>query len=928
MKRIIITIVVILTAVITGYFYFFSTKEVSFFKDTSVYKAVPVSTPFFTEVRSLSSVPFDSPLMRELISIEKFHTGLLFHLDTVIRDSKDISSSLRNSPFILAFCVTGRNQLAPLLIAKADGNNRKDAVRQLFNYIYPPEKFRRSEKDYGKSKIIEIDTGEGTKSVIYSFAEGLLLVSSESLLVEQSIRQLASKGIVNDRFFRDIYRSATSGGSSLFINHNYFPGFMSNIMNSDAKGRFDEFGDPVKSTTRLQSEKFRDYASWSSLDLLFGKDNLTFSGYSAADDSLNHYLSVFDGQQPVRFSADEFLPQNTSFFANIAVSDKKLFFKRLEDYFIHSGSYYMREERIKRFERGFRNNIRESFRDIVKDQIVIASATIPVNPDNKTVYFILHTENQAAAEDQMNSMLSGYASRAGYQPDSLKVEYELNSRVRVPIYKFPYPSFPGIWLGTPFFMATAEYVTFYNNCMIFCNTSQGLKEYLHSIANGTVLARDVIYQRSMQKNAGRANLNVYIDINKAFGYGPEIFSPVFLKKVTDNEENLRKFRTANWQVQYNKGSYHNLIRLVYDPELAEQPQTTWQSTIGNDIIKKPWLLTNANNPADRDIIVTDSRNNLLLLTRGGNIRWSLPLPGPVLSEIHQVDYYRNGKLQYLFNTKEKIFVIDRNGKNVADFPVTLKSPATNGINVFDYDKNRNYRYVVAGEDRKIYMYDYQGKIVSGWNFDRTGDVVTTPVQHFRISGKDYIVFKDKKHIYIQDRRGETRVPVDLSISFSDNPLMLNTDGIPKIVVSDDTGNVHYIYFDGKHEEKRTSRFSKDHFFAVDDLNGNKIPDFIFVDKNEITVLDENGKKLFSKKIGRSIACPPNIYTFSQNLKKIGVVDAGSNKIYLYNPDGKLHDGFPLHGSSEFSIGRLTDSSGALNLIVGSRGGKLYNYTLK
>lgn len=928
MKRIIITSAVILAVVVAGYFYFFSEKEISFSKDTSVYKAIPVSTPFFLEVGSLSSIPFDNPIIQELILIEKSYIGVLLHLDTIIRDSKELSSGLRSTPFVLAFCFTGRNQLVPLLIKKAEGNNRKNAVNQLFQNIYPPEKFKYTEKDYGKSKIVEINTGKDNKPLVYSYANDLFLVSSESLLVEQAIRQQASEGIVNDKFFQDIYKSAASREASLFINHNYFPGFMSNILNSDSNWQLDEFGDPVKSNARLQSEKFRNYASWSVLDLHFSTDNMTLSGYSAADDSLNHYLSVFEGQQPARLRADELLPQNTSYFFNIALSDKKMFFKRLEDYFIHSESYYMREERIKRFERGFRNDIRELFRDIVKDQIVVASTTIPVNPENKTVYFILHTESQVSAEEHLNNLLTNYALREGFQPDSMKAEYDLDSKVKVGIYKFPYPSFPGIWLGAPFFMAEAEYVTFYNNCMIFCNSEQGLKEYLHSISNTTILGKDPAYLRTVRNNPGRANLNIYTDINKSFGFGPEIFTPSFVKELNEYDENIRRFRTVNWQVHHDKGTCYNFLKLVYDTETPAQAQTTWQSTIGNDIIKKPQLVINADNPSDREIIISDSRNNLILLTGGGNIRWSLPLSGPVLSEIHQVDYYRNGKLQYLFNTKDKIYLIDRNGKNTADFPVELKSPATNGVNVFDYDRNRNYRYVIAGEDRKIYVYDPDGKIVSGWNFGKAEGPVTTPVQHFRISGKDYIVFKDNKRIYIQDRRGDTRVPADFTINFSDNPLFLNTDGTPKIVTTDNTGKVHYIYFDGRHEEKKTSRFSKDHFFTVDDLDGNQIPDFIFADKNEITVFDENGKKQFSKKTANPVSFPPNIYAFSHNLRKVGVVDAESNRIYLYNPDGKLHEGFPLQGSSEFSIGKLSDSSTSLNLVVGSGGGKLYNYTLR
>ena len=929
MKRIIIVVVVVLTiGAVAGYFYFSSSGDIPFSKDTTLYKAIPVTTPFFMEAGSLSSIPFGNSVMKEFALIDKSYAGSFLNLDSLIRDSKEISPGLRNTPFVIAFCFTGRNQLMPLLVKKVDGSNRKNEILQFIQNLFPPAKFKYFEKDYGKSKIIEINRGPENKPVVYSITNGLFIVSSESLLVEQAIRQLSSKGIVNNKFFQETYKSASSGKVSLFVNHSYFSGFMGNILNSDLKRRKDEFGDPVKLNARIQSEKFRNFASWSSLDLSFSKDDLIFNGYSVAGDSLNHYLSVFEGQQPVRFRADEILPQNISCYFNIALSDKKLFFKRLENYFIHTGSYYMREERMKRFEYGFRNNMREQFGEIVKDQIIVAAGTIPVDPDNKQIYFIFQTENQASAEEQMKGLLANYAYRENSVLDSVRSDYQLNSKVKIGIYKFPYPSFPGIWLGAPFFTAAAEYVAFYNNCMIFCNTEQGLKEYLQNIANGNTLGKDNAYHKAVQKNGGKANLHIYLDINKSFSLAKEIFTASYFKKITGYEENIRKFRTFNWLVQYSKGSFLNTLGLVYDPEIPGQAQTTWQSAVGNDIAKKPQLVINANNPVNREIIITDDRNNLLLLSETGIIRWSLPLPEPVMSEIYQVDYYRNGKLQYLFSTKNKIYLIDRNGKNCANFPIGLKSPATNGVNVFDYDRNRNYRYVIAGEDKKIYVYDFEGKIISGWNFGRTSSMVTSPVKHFKISGKDYIVFKDSKHIYICNRRGDIRVETGFTINFSDNPLFLNMDGTPKIVASDNTGKVHYIYFDGRHEEKRSSRLSKNHFFIIDDLNGDKTPEFIFTDKNEIMVFDENGKKQFGKKLSGPVSSPPNIYAFSNNLKKIGVVDAESNRIYLFDHDGKLHEGFPLQGNSEFSIGKLSDRVSGLNLVVGSRGGRLYNYTLK
>jgi hypothetical protein len=377
----------------------------------------------------------------------------------------------------------------------------------------------------------------------------------------------------------------------------------------------------------------------------------------------------------------------------------------------------------------------------------------------------------------------------------------------------------------------------------------------------------------------------------------------------------------------DKDIFFNSLYLLFNEHAKEEAQTTWQSNIGSNIDYKPQMVINHNDPKNREVIFQDAQKNLRQVTNEGRIRWTLPLPEPILSEIYQVDYFKNGKLQYLFNTKSKLYLIDRDGNNVAHFPVSFRSPATNGINVFDYDNTRNYRYFVACEDKKVYAYDYTGNIVSGWEFGQTDFPVTTPVQHFRIARKDYIVFKDKTQIYILDRRGKSRVTTAARFENSRNPLVLNENGTPKIVATDVTGKVYYIFFSGKYAEKKTDRFSANHFFTCEDLNGNGIPDFVFVDGNELTVMDENGKKLYKEDFKYPIKYQPNIYNFGPKLKKVGVVDSDANRIYLFNPNGKLHDGFPLQGNSEFSIGKMSDDSGSLNLIVGSEGGNLFDYTL-
>ena len=40
--------------------------------------------------------------------------------------------------------------------------------------------------------------------------------------------------------------------------------------------------------------------------------------------------------------------------------------------------------------------------------------------------------------------------------------------------------------------------------------------------------------------------------------------------------------------------------------------------------------------------------------------------------------------------------------------------ATNSVSVLDYDKNKDYRFLIAGNDNKIHNYNVLGKGVSGW----------------------------------------------------------------------------------------------------------------------------------------------------------------------------------------------------------------------
>ena len=929
MKRNLIITLILLLAAAAGFIYF-ANNEVLFSKETSMYKAIPVSAPVFVELSALKSIPVDNPIVQDIIALEKnvLFLSKVALMDSLIQNNKEIQNSLRNESLVLAFDFVGESDIFPIIIIKAENSSKQKSLEKFLSVLYPANKFSFTDEEYSNHKIITVQTKQKRDVLYFCFTDGLLIASPKSILVEQSIRQLNSESISNNLFFSQVNKTVTSQSKiSWYINHQTFPDLVALWLNNKSTTNTNEFGETVRNNFKSKFNNFRNFAAWTELDVKLNEDELIFNGISIADDSLNHFLSVFDGQEPVRFQADKILPQNTSFYTSYSFSDKSLFFENLEKYFSHTNNYYKREDRIKKIESGFRINFKNTFQELIKNEIIVATTSIPAESSKKTTLFILQTNGKTDAEIQLNNILNSYSKRKKVELNSLKSDFEVDAETSFTIYNFPYPSFPGIWLGKPFGIANAKFAAFYDNYLVFSNSKKGLHEYLFNMVLESSLNKDIRYSKFKQNIANRANINSYLNINRIFSMNKEVFNSELSNEFEDLKENLQKFKAVNWQVVCEKGISFNSVCFSFNRNAEEEAQTTWQSSIGSEIVNKPQLVINHRDKENREVILQDAENNLHQITKDGKVRWSVPIPETILGEIHQIDYFRNGRLQYIFNTKSKLYLIDRDGKNVAHFPIKFSSPATNGVSVFDYDNNRKYRYFVACENRKVYAYNNEGKIISGWKFGKTDYPVTTPIQHFRVSNKDYIVFKDQSRIYIQSRKGETRVNCTAKFENSKNPLILNLNGTPKIIATDKTGKVFYIYFNGKFSEKKTSKFSENHFFTVADLNGNGVPDFVFVDGNELKVMDENGKKLFSKKFKTAIQHRPNIYSFSSKLKKIGVVESSVNRVYLFDPTGKLHEGFPLQGNSEFSIGKISKSSGQLNLIVGSKGGDLYNYTL-
>ena len=177
------------------------------------------------------------------------------------------------------------------------------------------------------------------------------------------------------------------------------------------------------------------------------------------------------------------------------------------------------------------------------------------------------------------------------------------------------------------------------------------------------------------------------------------------------------------------------------------------------LIWGPYALNN-HRSGTKDIIVQDQDNTIYLISAGGKVKWSKNIEGKILGEISQIDAYQNNKFQMVFNTKSNLHVIDILGNEIDGFPIKFNYLASNPVSIFDYDKNKDYRFIIAGEDFKIHNYNISGSQVSGWIQPELSSTIAMQLKHFAINGLDYILsVQNTGVIKLHNRRGGERFTV-------------------------------------------------------------------------------------------------------------------------------------------------------------------------
>lgn len=132
-----------------------------------------------------------------------------------------------------------------------------------------------------------------------------------------------------------------------------------------------------------------------------------------------------------------------------------------------------------------------------------------------------------------------------------------------------------------------------------------------------------------------------------------------------------------------------------------------------------------------------ANGTLSLKDENGKGLWGVPFQGRICGRVESIDYYANDKIQFLFASGSKLYLIDRLGRFVNPFPVDLGKTIVLGPAAYDFTGAKGYTAMVLHDDNTIGMYDLHGNLRQGWQGITSEETIKSLPELVEAGGKKY-----------------------------------------------------------------------------------------------------------------------------------------------------------------------------------------------
>ena len=607
-----------------------------------------------------------------------------------------------------------------------------------------------------------------------------------------------------------------------------------------------------------------NFSSWSALDISISPENFIATGITMATDSIPQLLNIFEEQIPQQNDVSALIPTDAVNAVSFTFNDAEKFQENLRKY---------RSETKAVQPTGIFGSVSEAGIIELKKESAIFIKSIDA----------LLTSDALARYVSTKSSFREVDIKTFSEPQLFKETFTPLINSDKANFVFQLDSF---FVFTESEISAQQIISDYQNNNTLKNTS-----YFENTASDLSTASSLLILK-MQGELSNS-LPIFFSGNKDD-----------FKKIS-----FEKFPLAALQFSYDRNFAHVTLSCK---EVGGNGNTTKTSgkvsekfnvKLENTILNSPKLVKTKS--GESKIVVQDITNKLYFISESGKILWNKNIGSPILGEVEEVTV--SGNKHIAFTTKDAFHLLDRNGKDAKSFPIKFKDEVTQPLSVFDYDNNGNYRFLVT-QGKELLMYDKTGKTVKGFGFNKAKSTIVQPPIHIRMASKDYIVIAEENGgLNILSRVGKSRVSVSKKFKFSEIP------------IAEEDNN--FIVITKENTKERISQDGKVSSLKLD-VGANY---WFAISGNTKATLDDNLLRIDGKlaELPLGLYTQPRLFEINRSVYTT-ITETQEKKVYVFDKNGKLLNGFPVYGTSEAN---LSTGKGSKNLVVKGDADSVIMYSL-
>lgn len=507
MKKILVVIITLFTAILTlAYMYFSGLNTDQKSNESSLYAATSNSAFVFAfqNDKSIFEILKGQDILKEIIGEDNFQQ--LESLNDYILSAPDISRIIGKQNVYVSL-IPGKEKDIDLLYSTQI--NPVSNINQLLISL--------------KSTRLQLDTSKKITTITLPDSSVFYLGTKDNLLLLSTSFQQVSKTLStsinhNSSFAQHIKSTSRLTKNSLaevYINFKELPALLKSTM-------------PGKLTGELSV--LENCNSFASLVYNFSKEKILLTGVTQNNDP-NDYFELFSNSNAQKINIANILPDNTANYTVFAIENYLDWEKKLQNWFVLNKESNRITAILKNVSQKYHIDANQIFPKYFKDQLIT---------------FQLSTTEKIGAINLIN----------GEKIEQLLLDLSMDYGDGIKLLKEDDLLY--VYFGEPFKKFKRPYYIIIDNYMVFANNASTIQSFLNSYKNNRLFINKESYANSVNQLPNTSTISFFIDLNNSSDiFLKNIYLPYY-KHIT-SQKGLKNYQSFIYQLSGDNGKFQTNV---------------------------------------------------------------------------------------------------------------------------------------------------------------------------------------------------------------------------------------------------------------------------------------------------------------------------------------------------------------------------------